>query len=91
MLTAAGTVFESPTCPTGVEGATVRVEDAAGAVVELTTNAVGNFFTAAPLAPPLRLSVSLGGASRAMSAQSPSGSCGACHGFESALGLVPAP
>jgi hypothetical protein len=55
----------------------VRLVDAGGAVVNLTTNAAGNFWTSAPLVPPFR-EATVGGSS--MDPPPTYGGCNACHG-----------
>lgn len=87
-LSVAGTVFEARGCRRGVEGAIVRVTDADGTMLVLTSDEVGNFFSAEPLAAPLTISVEVDGVSRDMISQPAHGSCGRCHTGESAFGLV---
>lgn len=78
-FTAAGTVFAGGDSNAGVAGATVTITPSSGAVVTLTTNSVGNFYTSRSLAPPLDISVSSGGNTNTMSGGAPSGACGSCH------------
>jgi hypothetical protein len=78
-FTAAGTVFDGGNSTAGVAGATVTIRPGSGAVVVLTTNSVGNFYTASPLNPPLAISVSAGGHVNTMSSTASSGACGSCH------------
>jgi len=87
----AGTVFESTTCPTGVEGVIIRTTDATSATVELASNEVGNFYTDEPVEPPYRFSVESGGAMTTMIATTSSGSCGECHVLGSDLSLLARP
>jgi hypothetical protein len=64
----------------GVGGLTVEITDANGAVLELTTNAVGNFFWSEPVAMPYEARVvGPNGSSRAMATPQSSGACGSCH------------
>ena len=48
-------------------GAVVTIVPGTGSTVRLTTNSVGNFYTSAPLSPPLTISVSFGGYTNTMS------------------------
>ena len=56
---AAGTVFARPDSAEtdGVQGVRVMITDALGKEVTLHTNAVGNFYTAESLQPPLQVTV----------------------------------
>jgi hypothetical protein len=79
VFTVAGTVFTAIDCPAGLSGATVHIEDSAGHVLDLPTNDVGNFYSNAPLVPPLRAHVSSGMFTAAMNAPVSTGSCNSCH------------
>ena len=84
----AGTVFESATCPSGVEGATVYLEDVNdGTLVEFTTNKMGNFYSENELAGPFWISVDQGGVTAEMEDPG-SGSCNSCHRQGSSTGFV---
>jgi hypothetical protein len=78
-FTAAGTVFTGGDSTVGLGGATVTITPASGAPVTLVTRASGNFYTSAPLTPPLTISVSDGTDQNDMVSPAPSGACGACH------------
>jgi hypothetical protein len=87
-FTIGGTVFESATCPSGVEGATVHLEDVnSGATLELTTNEMGNFYSDEALAGPFWISVEKDGATATMEDPG-SGSCNSCHREGSTTGFV---
>jgi len=88
VFTAAGTVFRGPTCPEGLQGAVVTVEDAEGTTVDMTTNAIGNFFTSLPLSPPLQVSVDVAGETVMMSGTPGTGACGSCHELDRGAGLI---
>lgn len=60
----------------GGQGNQVALRDAGGKTVSLHTNRAGNFWTAEPLAFPLRVSVN----GQAMAAAVAQGSCNRCHG-----------
>jgi hypothetical protein len=81
--TAAGTVFPSPSAPTGdgVEGVRVHLFDANGRSVTLRTNRAGNFYTRERLAFPLQVTLEGSGFFRAMPHLAPNGECNACHAF----------
>lgn len=78
---AAGTVFSrfDSDRDEGVEGVTVTITDAAGKVVTLTTNEVGNFYTAEQLLVPFRVAIERDGVRKVMPEAPPAGSCNACH------------
>ncbi len=64
----------------GVAGVDVLISDANDALIErLTTNAVGNFYTATPLAPGFRVALEYQGQRIAMPCPPPAGLCNACH------------
>lgn len=90
---AGGTVYAKPDAAEseGVEGAVVTLTDATGKVVELTTNAVGNFYTPEPLATPFGVSLSYRGQSIDMPFPPPAGSCNACHDHPDPVGNPPPP
>lgn len=78
---AAGTVFTNTNDPftAGVAGVAVTLTDASGAVIALTTNAAGNFFTDGPLAFPVTTRIDRGADGRAMTHALPHGACNKCH------------
>jgi hypothetical protein len=80
--TVAGTVFDGPEGTMGQAGVVVRVLGADGEVTELTTNAVGNFYTPKEIAVPYRVEVERDGRVAAMPMSPPAGGCNACHGSE---------
>jgi hypothetical protein len=84
----AGTVFPTATSAAnaGLDGVSVIITDANGAETTLTTNAVGNFYTGAALAQPLRsVRVVHGGATAAM-VGTPTGACSTCHALPPSSG-----
>ncbi len=85
-FTAAGTVFSDIDGGAPASGATVRITDAMGRSVELTTNAAGNFYTRQPLTAPLQAQVTYGGTTRQMANPVSSGACNGCHKCGGAAG-----
>lgn len=83
-----GTVFPKPDAGLceGVAGVTVRVTDAKGKRVELTTNQAGNFWTAEPLEPPLSMEAERDGRIKKMPVTAPTGGCALCHSVPDAVG-----
>ncbi len=81
-----GTVFTDIFGTSGASGVTVRVTDATGKVVELTSNSVGNFYTTQTVTPPLTAEVEVGGNVRAMATQPDTGACNSCHKCDGAAG-----
>lgn len=95
--TLAGTVMgaldEATDCY-GVQGVTVTITDNNDDVLELTTNAAGNFFTREPIAMPYTVVIELDGEERPMGAAQTDGNCATCHtetGAEGAPGRVLVP
>lgn len=88
VLTVAGTVFETASCPVGRPGVTVHVRDAFGQELALQSNAAGNVYSDAELRLPLRVSLSVGDRQADMTSPVPSGDCGACHAPGSPIGLL---
>lgn len=82
-FTISGTVFRSlsSSCNTGGVGdVKVEILDASGRVqATLTSNAAGNFYTAAAVTFPIRARVSKDGVTREMMSTTAIGSCAACH------------
>jgi hypothetical protein len=70
----------------GVAGLIVEITDANGAVLELPTNAVGNFFWTEPIAMPYEARVLGPNGARAMAAKQSTGACGSCHTASGANG-----
>jgi hypothetical protein len=97
--TIAGTVFptahEPNDCVSNRQTATtVQVFDAAGRVITMTPNTVGNFFTAQAVTFPITAIVSRAGLQRAMTTRQTNGNCNSCHtqnGANGAPGRILAP
>ncbi len=93
----AGTVMgalDDDTDCNGAEAVTVEITGADGTVLELTTNAAGNFFSSKSVATPFTAKVKKGSAVRAMSAAQSDGNCATCHtaeGTNNAPGRIQAP
>jgi hypothetical protein len=97
---AAGTVFpdyrEADDCY-GVEGITVELTDASGAVYTTVTNAAGNFFLESEevsMVMPYTARLTFEGRERRMDAEQASGDCSSCHtqsGANQAPGRILAP
>lgn len=84
--TAAGTAFADPDGLSPLDGATVRITDANGDVVELTTNAAGNFYTSQSLAFPIDAEIDAAGETRSMGSSVDVGGCNSCHQCAGAAG-----
>lgn len=84
--TAAGTVFAAHDSEEGVAGAEVTVTAADGKSITLTSNRVGNFYTAEPLTAPLRIKLTHESFEAEMPIEAPAGSCNACHSWPDATG-----
>jgi hypothetical protein len=84
--TAGGTAFERKDGAAPLAGATVRITDAQGSVVEMTTNRVGNFYTRSALVPPLQAEIEVNGVIRAMQGSVDTGACSSCHSCDGAAG-----
>lgn len=78
-FTAAGTAFADMDGTGPLSGATVRITDADGAVVTLTTNAAGNFYTSQSLAFPIDAEVEANGSTSTMGSSVDVGGCNSCH------------
>jgi mono/diheme cytochrome c family protein len=99
--TIAGTVYPTirePTDCNGSNGVTagiqVVVTDAAGRVLTLPVNTVGNFFTTAAVTFPFHARVVRGTVERVMTAAQSTGNCNGCHtetGANGAPGRIVAP
>jgi hypothetical protein len=96
-FTFAGTVFPTAHEPddcNGLSGVTVTVTDANGRTVTATSNSAGNFDSNRSLTPPLHVTVSKGGKTRAMSGAVSNGDCNTCHtesGAQEAPGRIMSP
>jgi hypothetical protein len=85
-FTAAGTVYGARmgACDDpGLDGVTVEILDMDGAVQEtMMTNAVGNFFTSAPIKLPMRVRLSQAGKTAVMTSTMEIATCATCHQAE---------
>lgn len=84
--TAAGTVYDDLYGSNAVQGATVRITDDDGAVIELVTGSAGNFRTSRSITAPYVAEVEVDGEIVAMAAHQDSGACNSCHQCEGAAG-----
>ncbi len=85
-FTAAGTAFADLDGTAPLVDATVRITDAGGAVVTLTTNSVGNFYTSQPLTFPIDAEVEVNGTVQAMGSSVSDGGCNSCHACAGSAG-----
>jgi len=85
-FTIAGTVFATALGGGGVRNVTVRVTDADGAVIELSSNSAGNFFTNQPITLPVFAEVERNGEVLAMAAAVNSADCNPCHSCSGSVG-----
>jgi hypothetical protein len=76
----------SASASAGISGATVIITDANGTQTRLTTNAVGNFYTAKSLAAPYTVAIEHNGMQLTMAASPSSGGCASCHSSPPANG-----
>ena len=74
-----GTLYSAATGGSAVSGATVTITDANGKVTTLVTGSSGNFYTAATIAYPAKVSVSKCPNTVAMSSTISTGDCNSCH------------
>ena len=86
LFTAAGTVFTDADGTDGLADVIVRITDADGNVVELTSNSVGNFYTRDDLVFPIDAEVEIDGEVHAMATAVDTGACSDCHACEGAAG-----
>lgn len=84
-LSVSGTVWTDLDGGAPLPGATVRVEDAAGEQLELSSNAAGNFASSVELVPPLRVEVESAEGTMMMDAAQ-RGSCNGCHSCDGEAG-----
>lgn len=95
--TLAGTVmgdYDDPDDCNGVEDVRVRVTDADGVELVLTTNRAGNFYTNEDIAMPYTIVLERDGETLEMGGAQSDGACASCHtaeGANSAPGRVVAP
>ncbi len=89
--TAGGTIFTRKDAERdeGVPGVKVVLRGAAGEEVEVVTNAVGNFYTGAPLTKPYKVAITYEGRTKEMPIDAPAGSCNACHSWPDPVGGAP--
>lgn len=78
---AAGTVYlrEDAAADQGVDGVTIRILGATGALTTLRSNAAGNFYTSDDIVFPAQVEIEGGGIVRQMEEDLTHGSCNACH------------
>jgi hypothetical protein len=92
---AAGTIFPRPDSASdeGIANAEILIVDSANPPRALTlrSNAAGNFYTAEPLMPPLRVAAQYGGQRYQMQEAAPTGSCNLCHALDPHTVAKPAP
>lgn len=79
VFTAGGTVFSDLDGTDGLSDAIIRITDADGQTIELTSNGVGNFYTSKSLVPPLLAEIEVGGNITAMQTPVDTGACSSCH------------
>jgi hypothetical protein len=91
-FSAAGTLYAGlhAEAGDGGDGSRIDITDAAGSVVTLRPNRAGNFFTRAPLTPPLQVTIAMGDL-RASMGNAPHGDCNACHGGDAGPGPIHVP
>ena len=85
-FTAGGTLFADWAGTAPAANATVRITDAAGRTVTLTTSRVGNFETNARLTPPLTAEVETAAGVRRMDQEVNTGACNSCHACDGDAG-----
>lgn len=77
--TAGGTAFADIDGTAALAGAIIRIFDADGNTVELTSNSVGNFYSSQALTPPLTAELELDGVISSMSREIDEANCNSCH------------
>jgi hypothetical protein len=78
--TAAGTVYQGPTSKEGLAGARITLTGLDGSPIVLTTNEVGNFYTAIPIDTKIGPSIEFQGRTAKMgSSLPPIAACNGCH------------
>ena len=90
VFTLGGTVFTDLDGSALAEGVVVRVTDANGKVVEMTSNGAGNFFSSESMVPPMKAEVEVDGRVERMATEISYGGCASCHICDED-GKVPAP
>jgi len=77
--TAGGTVFTDADGGDGASGVKVHITDSNGDTTTLTSNGVGNFYTAKTLVPPLTVELETANGTVAMGRDVSTGACNTCH------------
>lgn len=77
--TVGGTVFTDDQGTDGVSGAKVRITDASGATVEISTSSSGNFYTSRSLKAPLSAEIVTASGTVSMGRTVSTGACNNCH------------
>jgi len=90
-FTVAGTLYNSKAGTAGVPGATMKVTDASGASVTITTGNDGNFWSSQAVTLPLSVSASLCPDTKAMTAKPQTGDCNSCHTATATQGRIHVP
>ncbi|RME01024.1 MAG: hypothetical protein D6812_08750 [Deltaproteobacteria bacterium] len=86
IFTAAGTIFRDLQGSAPAAGVTIEITDADGNVIQLTSNAAGNFFTEEPITFPASVVARKGDQEMIMSIPVPQGGCNTCHACSGAAG-----
>ena len=76
---AAGTAFSDAYGKAPLAGATIEITDANDQIVDLTTNAVGNYYTTLAIVPPIHGAITTPGGHIAMPDPQDTTSCNVCH------------
>ena len=87
-FSAGGTVFVSPTCPEPLPGVVIHIWDANRRWFRLTTNEVGNFWTADDVTVPVRIALEVDGELYWKPGLQPSLACNTCHSLGAPAGLI---
>ncbi|RME52542.1 MAG: hypothetical protein D6795_06600 [Deltaproteobacteria bacterium] len=86
IFTAAGTIFRDLQGSAPAVGVSIEITDADGNVIQLTSNAAGNFFTEEPITFPASVVARKGDQEMIMSIPVPQGGCNTCHACSGAAG-----
>ncbi len=86
LFSAAGTVFIDLDGSEPASAAIIRLTDAGGQVIELTSNSVGNFYTDTALEFPIQAEVENDRETTTMTTQPETGSCNDCHACSGTAG-----
>lgn len=87
-LAVGGTVYVDHLGSGPTQGAIVRVIDADGRMVEMTSNRTGNFYSARSLTPPLVAEVEVDGRVIPMVTEVSTGACNSCHACDGTTGKI---